>query len=79
MYICYTFGFFQFEIQGGIFHSCCSFTVTYNLLKGRILVYFCTCIATYMYMYIACSPSEWESEEQVQGAREVPGEFSGWS
>ena len=22
-----TFAFFQFEIQGGIFHSCCSFTV----------------------------------------------------
>ena len=24
-----TFGFFQFEMQGGIFHSCCSFTDTY--------------------------------------------------
>lgn len=22
-----TFAFFQFEMQGGIFHSCCSFTV----------------------------------------------------
>lgn len=24
-----TFGFFQFDIQGGIFHSCCSFTVVF--------------------------------------------------
>ena len=24
----FTFGFFQFEIHGGIFHSCCSLTVT---------------------------------------------------
>ena len=24
-----TFGFFQFDMQGGIFHSCCSFTIVF--------------------------------------------------
>lgn len=28
-----TFAFFQFEMQGGIFHSCCSLTVIYK--KGE--------------------------------------------